>query len=302
MNGEETMIGEVITTAIVGGYLLSGITIVRPNEKVLVETFGKYSKLLEQGFNYTWTFIQKRTTVDISEQMSDIEPQEIITKDNLNAQVDLVVFYKLKEDEQSLKSAMYKVKNVESQIQTLARTTARNVIGTMPFKEVNSERNKLNDQVFSVMAKETASWGIEITRVEMKDITPPSSVQETMNAVIKAENQKISAIDLATAQETQADGLKRSKVKEAEGQQQASILVAKGLAEAKVLEAKAQADAIKLVNESAEKYFTAKAQKLKELEVTQASLQNNSKIIFTEKGMSPTVVIGSEVVLTGAKK
>lgn len=271
-------------------YFLAAMTVVRPNERALVETMGRYSRILEPGFSIVWPIFQKRTKLDISEQMSDIEPQEIITEDNLNAKVDLVVFYKLRETEEDLKRALYKVQNVETQIQTLARTTARNVIGTMPFKDVNSKRNHLNEQIFGVMEKETKSWGIEITRVEMKDITPPNSVQETMNKVIQAENAKRAAIDTATALETEADGQRRAQIKLADGTREATVLKAKG-----------EAESIKLVNEAAEKYFTKGAQRLKELEVTQASLENNTKYIVTEKGISPQIILGDTAVIRGNK-
>jgi len=123
---------------------------------------------------------------------------------------------------------------------------------------------------------ETKGWGIEIVRTELKQIDPPKDVQETMNKVVKAENEKIAAIDSATAAETVADGIKRAKIKEAEGMKQFKILNAEG-----------DAEAIKLVNEAADKYFIGNAQLLKKLETLEASLEKNSKII---------IPAGSEIV------
>ena len=108
-------------------------------------------------------------------------------------------------------------------------------------------------------------------RTELKEIDPPKDVQETMNKVVKAENEKIAAIDFATAQETQADGLKRSKIKEAEGVKQAKILTAEG-----------EASAIALVNEAAEKYFVGNAVVLRKLEAMERALQHNTKIVIPE--------------------
>jgi regulator of protease activity HflC (stomatin/prohibitin superfamily) len=150
----------------------------------------------------------------------------------------------------------------------------------MTLKTANSERNTINANLAEALTKETASWGIEIVRAELKEIQPPADVQETMNRVVKALNEKIAAVDFATATETNADGLRRAEVKRAEGIKQATILEAEG-----------QAEAIRLVNDAANKYFVDNAQKLKALEVTQASLQKNAKIIVPA-GSSVVNVIG----------
>lgn len=251
------------------GIIATGIRIVRPTERAVIETLGKYSRFGKSGFNWIVPIFQRMIQVNVTEQMSDIEPQEIITKDNLNANADLVVFYKVNNDEESIKKVLYNVKDFESQIQTLARTTARNVIGDMVFRDVNSKRNELNKKLAAIMQVETKTWGVQIVRVELKEITPPEDVQETMNRVIKAENEKEAAIDFATAKETEADGIKRANIKEAEG-----------IAQGKKIVADANAYKIKVENEAARRYFKSEAQKLKQLEVAKESMQNNSKIIL----------------------
>lgn len=263
------MIVELIIGAIVFTFLLSGIRIVRPTERAVKETLGKYSGFAKSGFNWIVPIFQRMIQVNITEQMAEIDSQEMITEDKLNANVDLVVFYKVKEDEPSIKNALYKVNNFEKQIVILAQTTGRNVIGGMLFKDVNAERNMLNKKLADIMRTETKSWGVEIVRVELKEIIPPKDVQDTMNKVIKAENEKRSAIDFATAVETQADGVKRANIKEAEG-----------IAQGRKIVADANAYKIKVENESARKYFKAEAQKLKQLEVAQESLKNNAKVIL----------------------
>jgi regulator of protease activity HflC (stomatin/prohibitin superfamily) len=251
--------------------LFAGIKIVRPTHKGLIERLGKYRKLAEPGFHWIIPVVDRLFLVNITEQMVDAEPQEIITNDNLNASVDAQVYFRVKSDEKSVKGSTYDVNNYQYQIVNLARTTLRNIIGTLTLKSANSERGKINMELHETLHKETRDWGIEIIRTELKQIDPPSDVQETMNKVVKAENEKIAAIDSATAAETVADGIKRAKIKEAEGYKRAKILHAEG-----------EAEAIKLVNEAADKYFIGNAQLLRKLEAMETALENNSKIIVPD--------------------
>jgi regulator of protease activity HflC (stomatin/prohibitin superfamily) len=253
-----------------------GIRIVRPTHKGLIERLGKYHRFADSGFHWIIPMIEHLYMVNITEQMVNAEPQEIITNDNLNASVDAQVYFKVKSDEQSVKGSIYNVNNYKWQIVNLARTTLRNIIGTLTLKSANSERGKINSELHKTLLHETQSWGIEIVRTELKEIDPPKDVQETMNKVVKAENEKIAAIDFASARETVADGEKRAKIKEAEGYKQSKILHAEG-----------EAEAIRLVNEAADKYFIGNAQLLRKLEAMEVSLEKNAKIVI------PT---GSELV------
>ena len=250
-------------------FFLFGIRIIRPTHRGLIERLGKYQRFAEPGFHWIIPMVEHMYIENITEQMVDAEPQEIITFDNLNARVDAQVYFKVKPDEESVKGSIYNVYNVQSQIVNLARTTLRNIIGTLTLKSANSERGKINDELLKVLKTETKSWGIEIVRTELKEIDPPKDVQETMNKVVKAENEKIAAIDFATAMETTADGQKRAEIKKAEGIKQARILQAEG-----------EAEAIKLVNEAANKYFTGNAQVLRKLETVENSLKNNTKVVL----------------------
>ena len=246
----------------------NGIRIVRPTHRGLIERLGKYSRFAHPGFHWIIPVIERLFQVNVTEQMVDAEPQEIITNDNLNARVDAQVYFKVKADEENVKGSQYNVNNYQWQIVNLARTTLRNIIGTLTLKSANSERGKINDELHKTLMSETAHWGIEIVRTELKEIDPPKDVQETMNKVVKAENEKISAIDFATATETVADGQKRAEIKKAEGIKQARILQAEG-----------EAEAIRLVNEAAERYFVGNAQVLRKLEAVEKSLQSNTKIV-----------------------
>ncbi len=242
----------------------TGIRIVRPTHRGVVERFGKYQRVCQSGFNWIIPLIETMRFRNITERMTNVQPQDIITKDNLNARVDLVVYHKVKDTEEDIKKSYYNVDDYKTQIIMLAQTTARNVIGDMRFIEVNSQRNTLNKKLAEIMDNEIDNWGISVIRVELKEITPPNDVQETMNRVIKAQNEKEAAIDFATAVETKADGERRAKIKEAEGIKQASILKAEG-----------EAKAYDLINKS----FVGNAQLLEKLRVTENSLKQNVKIV-----------------------
>lgn len=258
-----------IVIAITVIIFFAGIRIVRPTNRGLVERLGKYNRFATPGFNWIIPIIERMYPVNITEQMVDAEPQEIITNDNLNAQVDAQVYFKVKDDEESVKNSIYNVNSFQVQIVNLARTTLRNIIGTLTLKSANSERGKINSELHNTLRGETQNWGIDIVRTELKEIDPPEDVQETMNKVVKAENEKIAAIDFATAAETVADGEKRAQIKKAEGIKQARILQAEG-----------EAEAIRLVNEAAQKYFVGNAQILRKLEAVENALEDNAKIVI----------------------
>jgi regulator of protease activity HflC (stomatin/prohibitin superfamily) len=258
----------VIIAVIVVILFLSGIRIVRPTHRGLIERMGKYARFAKPGFNWILPILERMIQVDITEQMVDAQPQEIITNDNLNAKVDAQVYFKVKVDEESIKNSQYNVSNYRWQVVNLARTTLRNIIGTMTLKSANSERGRINKDLLGTLSVEARNWGMEIVRTELKEIEPPADVQETMNKVVKAENEKIAALDFANARETDADGFKRAEIKKAEGIKQARILQAEG-----------EAEAIRLVNEAANKYFVGNAQTLRKLEAVERALRENAKIV-----------------------
>ena len=266
----------VIVAVIVIMFFFAGIRIVRPTHRGLVERLGKYRYFANPGFNWIIPVIDRLIQINITEQMVNAERQEIITNDNLNAKVDAQVYFKVKADEESVKNSQYNVNTYTFQIVNLARTTLRNIIGTLTLKSANSERDKINGDLLSTLAKETKNWGMEIVRTELKEIDPPADVQETMNKVVKANNEKVAALDFADAIERQADGTKRAEIKKAEGIRQAKILAAEG-----------EAEAIRLVNDAANKYFIGNAQLLRRLEMVEKSLKDNAKIV---------VPAGSELV------
>jgi regulator of protease activity HflC (stomatin/prohibitin superfamily) len=259
--------------------MLLGIRIIRPTHRGLVERLGKYNRYCDPGLHIIIPIIERLFQVDVREVLVEAQPQTIINNDNLNAKVDAQVYLKVKADEEDVKASQYNVTNYEFQIVNLARTTLRNIIGTLTLKSANSERGRINEELRTTLKTETASWGIEILRTELKEIDPPQDVQETMNKVVKAENEKIAAVDFATATETQADGQRRAEIKKAEGIKQAKILAAEG-----------EAQAIKLVNEAAEQYFVGNAQVLRKLETVEKAFWQNAKIIVPANGELVNVV------------
>ena len=272
------IIGIIVLVGVFG----SSIRTVRPTRRGLVERFGKYVRFANPGLTFVMPFnIERLVQINITEQMVSSEKREIITADSLNAIVDSNIYFKVRPDESNVKASQYNVNNYTEQIIALAKTTLRNIIGTMSLKEANSERSKINKALFEQLSKETIAWGIDIVRTELKEIVPPEAVQKVMNQVVVANNEKIAAVDFATATETKADGERRASIKVAEGARQALILRAEG-----------EAQAIKLVNEAANQYFQGNAQLLKRLETTAQALQNNAKIVLPA-GESIVNVIGS---------
>ncbi|MCH8338418.1 MAG: paraslipin, partial [Chloroflexi bacterium] len=155
----------------------SGIKIVRPVEVGVIEFLGKFSRSAGAGFNWIFPGLQTMRKVNITERRVDIDPQSIITKDKLNAEVDGVVYYRVMD----AKKAIYEVNNFELSVPSLAKTTLRAVIGKMTLTEANENRDIINDEVEKILDMEISKWGINVVRVELQRIEPPPDVQDAMN-------------------------------------------------------------------------------------------------------------------------
>lgn len=266
--------------------LAMSVKIVRPVEKGLIERFGKFNRVAEPGLLIIMPLIEAVVRVPTVEIRVDVAEQTVITRDNLNADVDAVVYYKVND----VMKAIYNIDNYKIAIPSLAQTTLRAIMGKMTLADANENRQKINQSVETELDRETNRWGIDIIRVELQRIDPPKDVQQAMNNVVKAENEKISANDLASAVEIRADGDKR-----------ASIKVAEGEARAVHLRATARAEAIKLVNESAQKYFKGDAQNLKKLEIAERALTHNTKYVIP-KGTDLSMIISDAAGLVPINK
>ncbi len=265
----------------------STFKIVRPDQRAVIERFGEYHEYCEPGIHFLIPWMDKMYKRNVTEQMKNVQPSDMITRENLNANVDLDVYYQVRPNEEDVKKSFYNVDDYEKQITRLAQTTARNVIGTKEFEEVNSERQKINRKLHEELEEDTDAWGIDVVRVEMKEITPPNDVQESMNEILKAENRKDAAQDDAKATEIEARGKKKAAIEEAEGKKKAAVLEAEGDAKAVELRATAESQEIKLVNTALREHFKGEAQEHKKLETVQKSLRNGSKyIVDTEQDLT----------------
>ncbi|MCC7564152.1 MAG: SPFH/Band 7/PHB domain protein [Methanobacterium sp.] len=200
---------------------IKGIKILRPYEKGVVERLGKYQRTVESGLVVIIPFIETIRKVDLREQVVDVPPQEVITKDNTVVVVDCVIFYEVVDPF----NAVYNVVNFYQAITKLAQTNLRNIIGDLELDQTLTSREMINTQLREVLDEATDKWGTKVVRVEIQRIEPPKDIVEAMSKQMKAERMKRAAI-------LEAEGYKQSEIKKAEGDKQAAILEAEGKAEA----------------------------------------------------------------------
>jgi len=279
--------------------IISSLRIVRPIEKGLVERFGKYHRFVEAGITLLVPFVDRLIKVNITERMTPVQRQDVITKDKVFMGVDAVVFYKVKLDETSVKASQYYVNNYQAQIDTLARTVLRDIIGGMDMAVANTSRPVINENLKEALDEQTEQWGIEIVRAEIKDLEPPKELISSMESVLKADNDRQAAEKTAIAQATLASGEKNAAIQRAEGQRQAAILQSEGQKIATIAIAEGDAEATKLRNEALTTYFKDSAVVFKQLETIQASLQNNAKIIVPE-GKAISLILNEQENLAKA--
>ncbi len=273
--------------ALVFVLFIMGFRIVRPTQQGLVERFGKFNRVSGQGLTWIIPFIDKMYKVNVTEINLDVRKQQVITKDNLNLDIDAVVYFRV----QDPKKAVYEVNNFMSAIPSLAQTTLRSIIGEMPFVEVNAQRQTINAKIEQELDNQTQSWGIDILRVELQDVQPSLIVQQAMDQVVTAEREREAKVTQSLAEKEASRELAEAEVIKAEADKRSKIERADGEAQAIVLKAKAEAEAIKLVNDAADKSFVGNAQMYTSLKVTENSLRSNSKVILTEKGISPSIIL-----------
>ncbi len=212
---------------------LTGVKVVRPYEKGLIERLGKFKKEVDSGLHFIIPFFDRMIKVDMREHVIDVPPQEVITKDNVVVAVDAIIYYEVSD----AFKVVYNVKNFESAAVKLAQTNLRNVIGELELDQTLTSRERVNAKLREVLDEATDKWGVRITRVELKKIDPPKDITDAMSQQMKAERTKRAAI-------LEAEGVKQSKILEAEGQKKSAILRAEG--EAAAIEKMADAQRYKL--------------------------------------------------------
>src|SRR3989304_2784336 len=276
----------VILAVVVLVTLTKSIVTIRQAQKGIVERFGRYKETLDPGLRFLVPFVDYlRARIDLRETVLDIEPQAVITKDNVGVTVDAVVYYYVTD----AKAVRYEVANFYVAVSKLAQTNLRNLVGDMSLDETLASRERINSALRTTLDEATDKWGVKVTRVEVKAIEPPKDITDAMSKQMKAEREKRATI-------LDAEAYKQKQILSAEGDKQNAILVAEGARQALILRAEGEAKAIENVSMAADKFFLGNAQLLKQLEVTQASLQHNTKIVVSEQSRLINVLGLSEAL------
>ena len=267
------LVAIIIVFAIAVVMLMLAVVIVRQHNRAIVERLGQYKETLGPGPNIIVPFVDTIVAkIDMRETVLDIPPQAVITKDNVVVDVDAVIYY-APTDPHAL---TYEISDFKFAISKLAQTNLRNLIGELSLDETFVARDRINSTLRNTLDEATDKWGVKVIRVEVQKIDPPGDIAEAMSKQMKAEREKRATV-------LKAEAYKEKQVLEAEGDKQNAILMAEGDRRAAILRSEGEAKAIEEVSNAAEKFFIGNAQVLKQLEVTQASLENNSKIVVSDQ-------------------
>ena len=259
--------------------LIRSIRIINQYEKGVILRLGKFHTTADAGLTILVPFVDSLMTVDMREKVINVEPQKVITKDNVSVVVDAVIYYKVVDPVK----AEFEVEDFGTAATTLAQTNLRNLVGDKTLDETLTARDVINSSLREVLDEATHNWGVKVTRVEVQKIDPPEDITHAMSQQMKAEREKRASI-------LQSEGIKQSQILEAEGE-----------AKAKILRAEAEATAVKAVAEAAEKYFGPKAQKLKQLEVSASVLKDSTKWVIPSNS-DLINILGSEGNIIPVKK
>ena len=269
------MLGVPLLTFLLGVFLFvvlialaRSARVVSQYEKGLVLRLGRYRATVDSGLTFLVPVIEDMVKVDMRERVINVEPQKVITKDNVSVTVDAVIYYRISDPVK----ATFEVQNFAYAATTLAQTNLRNLIGDKSLDETLTARDTINANLRLVLDEATNTWGVKVTRVEVQKIDPPTDITEAMSRQMKAERDKRANI-------LEAEGLKQSQILQAEGVRQSEILRAEGDAQAKILRATAEAKAIELVSSAAEQFFKERAEVSKKLDVLNVVLANQTKFI-----------------------
>jgi band 7/mec-2 family protein len=239
-------------------FVKMAIVIIPQSETRIIERLGKYFATLEPGINIIIPFIDSAksivtiergryvysSAIDLREQVYDFDKQNVITKDNIQMQINALLYFQIVDPFK----AVYEINNLPNAIEKLTQTTLRNIIGEMELDQTLTSRDVINTKLRGVLDDATNKWGIKVNRVELQDIIPPSSVLQAMEKQMQAERDKRATILTSEgnkqAQILQSEGEKQAKINKAEAAKQQAILIAEGEAEARIRKAEAEAAAI----------------------------------------------------------
>ncbi|MBX3174215.1 MAG: SPFH/Band 7/PHB domain protein [Gemmatimonadaceae bacterium] len=264
----EVVIGVVVLGIV--GVLAKSLRIVGQAEVLVVERFGRFNRLARSGLNVLIPFVErpkaidvrffesdvtglKRITaattsrIDLREQVLNFPSQPVITKDNVTIDIDAVLYYRIADPQK----ATYAVQNLPYALETLTRTTLRNIVGEIELDQTLASRDMINKKMREVIEEASIGWGVDVTRVELQSIEPPSDIQQSMELQMRAERERRAAVTNAEASKRaavlEAEGQREAQVRKAEGEKEAAILRAQGLAEARLAMADAEAEAVRRI-------------------------------------------------------
>ena len=247
--------------------------IVGQAEVLVIERLGKFNRLARSGFNVLIPFIERprpidvryfeadvngvkkitsgsTSRIDLREQVLNFPSQPVITKDNVTIDIDAVLYYRIADPQK----ATYSIQNLPYALETLTRTTLRNIVGDMELDQTLASRDLINKKMREVIEEASIGWGVDVTRVELQAIEPPRDIQQSMELVMRAERERRAAVTNAEASKRAAilesEGLREAQVRKAEGEKEAAVLRAEGLAEARLAMANAEAEAIQRIASS----------------------------------------------------
>jgi regulator of protease activity HflC (stomatin/prohibitin superfamily) len=257
------------------------VYIVRQYERGIVEYFGRYDRFVEPGMQFQLPFVNVTRVRDVREHTMDIHPQPVITKDNVEITVDGVIWVRPGLDAEDIQRTFYNIDDWKAAVLQLAMTNLRQEFGALTLDESLTARERISNNLRSALDDMTDEWGVTVCKVEIRLIDRPRDLKEAMHKQKSAEQERRAMKLLATGKFEAAEQEKLAAIQKAEGEREAAIRVAEG-----------RAQAIQLVNEAAQRYFVGNAQLLKQLEVTEASLKDNAKVILAPDGISPSIILG----------
>lgn len=263
--------------------LARAVKVVPQKQVKIIERLGKFHNTADPGLNLILPFIDSvRASHDLRERITRIEPQPVITRDNVTMEVDAVIYYVMVDPVR----ATYEVQNLEWGIEQLTLSALRNAIGSLDLDHTLSSRDEINNQLRAALDSATQQWGVKVVRVELKNIDPPEEIKLTMEKQMTAERARRAVVTTAEGEKAsailRAEGLKQSAIVNAEGQKQSAILQAEGQAQARLAVARAESEALEIIAKGlgvegdASRYLIAKAY----LESLTAIAANAQKTVF----------------------